>query len=461
MPTEATIQADVAPGNETGIYYITICNLPFGTSWQQLKDWTRTACVVDHIEVFQGSTSGWVRVKGRENFENAWAGLLNGGVFNGRLIVASDKNRSHSIKIRELVMPPQRTQKPQQGAQMPQQGPQISQQRPQIPQTPQYQPAPVPPTRHMLPTPMTAPPPYSIAPEQISDPRFVSHPLSTQGYTQQPPIIVATSVPFGPATYAAVGPGSYYAYDYETRSSHNPIAYAPPNQPEGPQFALPYPGLDEHSDFYHECKYSTREPPYRSEWVLTEPRKIHVSPFPQQARAEDVKSWIRRRVDKTKIDSMEIPKNSNSKYLRGYVLVVFDSASAANMAIEQLNKARFQGRRVIARPTRESAVVEQPGFSHETTTWGEPKSADTNTPTAGHRARDGDRHRNEKTQRPKNRETKSGSSDKKKAPLPDKKASGSKGDKKSSSKKPPSQEEISRKDEGPVVVDGTCQRHDK
>jgi hypothetical protein len=118
-------------------------------------------------------------VKGRENFENAWgkgippksafvgvdmtAGLLNGGIFNGRLIVASDKNRSHSIKIRELVMPQQRTQKPQQGAQMPQQ-------RPQIPQTPRYQPAPIPPTRHMLPTPMIASPPYSIAPEQVGQP---------------------------------------------------------------------------------------------------------------------------------------------------------------------------------------------------------------------------------------------------------------------------------------------------
>jgi len=29
MPTEATIQADVAPGNETGIYYITICNVSY------------------------------------------------------------------------------------------------------------------------------------------------------------------------------------------------------------------------------------------------------------------------------------------------------------------------------------------------------------------------------------------------------------------------------------------------
>ena len=94
MLAETTIQADVGPGDQTGIYYITICNvrfspvapivlpslhhtsdhiqLPFGTSWQQLKDWARSACDVDHIEVFQNSTSGWVRVKGKDNFERAW-----------------------------------------------------------------------------------------------------------------------------------------------------------------------------------------------------------------------------------------------------------------------------------------------------------------------------------------------------------------------------------------------------
>lgn len=27
MPAEATVQADVGPGDETGIYYITICNV--------------------------------------------------------------------------------------------------------------------------------------------------------------------------------------------------------------------------------------------------------------------------------------------------------------------------------------------------------------------------------------------------------------------------------------------------
>ncbi|RGP81605.1 hypothetical protein FLONG3_337 [Fusarium longipes] len=438
MPTEATVQADVGPGNETGIYYITICNLPFGTSWQQLKDWTRSACVVDHIEVFQSSTSGWVRVRGRENFEKAW-GLLNGGIFNGRSIIASDRNRNHSIKIRELAMP--------------QQGTQI--------QVPRYPPAPVPPTRHVLPVPMTMAQPYSMTPEQYymtgysstNGPRFTGHSIPPPGYTHQQSVTVTTTASLRPAAYAVIGPGSYYAYDLDT--------YAPQYQAEGTQFTLPYHCPDEHSDFYPESSFPSEESTHKTEYVVTEPRKLHVSPFPQQARADEVKSWIRRKVDKSKIISMEIPKNSNSRYLRGYVLVVFDSVSAANTAIEQLNKARFQGRRVVARPTREGAVVEQPGFSHETTSWSDPKLSETKTSTTTSHGRDEDR-----LQRPKNKEVRPTGSEKKRIPekmmpYPSKKTSGTQSDKRLPPTKSPSQRELSRKHEGPVIVDGTCHRHDK
>ncbi|KAL4726538.1 hypothetical protein ACLX1H_007220 [Fusarium chlamydosporum] len=205
---------------------------------------------------------------------------------------------------------------------------------------------------------------------QTCDPRFAGHSIPPPAYTHQTPVIVtATTTSLRPVTYATIDPGSYYSYDFG--ASPDTATYAVQYQPTATQFALPYPGPDEHSDFCTEFNFPSGEPPYRSEYVLTEPRKLHVSPFPQQARADEVKSWIRRKVDKTKIDSMEIPKNSNSQYLRGYVLVVFNSVSAANTAREQLNKARFQGRRVVARPTREGAVVEQPDSTHETSTWGD------------------------------------------------------------------------------------------
>lgn len=51
--------------------------LPFTVSWQQIKDYVRQVCDVDHVEVFQKSTSGWVRVKGRENFGKAFSMTLS------------------------------------------------------------------------------------------------------------------------------------------------------------------------------------------------------------------------------------------------------------------------------------------------------------------------------------------------------------------------------------------------
>ncbi|RDA86695.1 hypothetical protein CP532_4211 [Ophiocordyceps camponoti-leonardi (nom. inval.)] len=101
-----TIMRDVPPGEETGIYYIIISGLPFGTIWQLLKDWLRHAgCDVDHIEVFQKSTSGWVRLIGKHNFERALLHLQT-VPYNNRLLLYLDKNRTESVKIMELIDDP-------------------------------------------------------------------------------------------------------------------------------------------------------------------------------------------------------------------------------------------------------------------------------------------------------------------------------------------------------------------
>ncbi|WXC62363.1 hypothetical protein SNK03_008215 [Fusarium graminearum] len=310
--------------------------------------------------------------------------------------------------------------------------------------------------------------PYSVPPEQYymtgyspaNGPRFTSHSVP-QGYVHQTPIIVTTEAPIRPATYQTAGPGSYYAYDMG--SSPNTVTYVPQYRPERMQFSQSYSCPDEHSDFYPKCGFPIEEP---SEYIATEPHKLHVSPFPQQAEAHEVKAWIRHKVDKTNIHSIEIPKNSNSRYLRGYVLVEFDSASAANTAIERLNKARFQGRRVIARPTREGAEIGQPGFLHETTAWSDTKLSEANIAAAPSYERDEDNHRDDKPQKPKNREVRSTGPEKKrttekKLPPTGRKTAVSQTDKKSPSKSPSSNRELGRKDGGPVVVDGTCHRRDK
>ncbi|KJZ79006.1 hypothetical protein HIM_01779 [Hirsutella minnesotensis 3608] len=103
---ENTMMRDVPPGDETGIYHIIISGLPFGTIWQLLKDWLRQAgCDVDHIEIFQKSTSGWVRLIGRDNFERALYHLQM-VPYNNRLLIYLDKNRSEPVKIMELINDP-------------------------------------------------------------------------------------------------------------------------------------------------------------------------------------------------------------------------------------------------------------------------------------------------------------------------------------------------------------------
>ncbi|KAL6851585.1 hypothetical protein J3F83DRAFT_639691 [Trichoderma novae-zelandiae] len=90
---------DVQPGDETGEYYVTVCNLAFNTAWQELKDWLSASCPVDFIEVFPTSCSGWMRLKGKDNFEKALAHLRSER-FKDRSLLFDSRNESETIKIR-------------------------------------------------------------------------------------------------------------------------------------------------------------------------------------------------------------------------------------------------------------------------------------------------------------------------------------------------------------------------
>lgn len=75
------------------------------------------ACRVERVEVFPESTSGWVLVKGKENFDKIWSkckqkhedpssssdigtAYLQTTPFNERMLIASDRNVSEWIKVR-------------------------------------------------------------------------------------------------------------------------------------------------------------------------------------------------------------------------------------------------------------------------------------------------------------------------------------------------------------------------
>ena len=51
--------------------------LPFHATWQELKDFVRQVVDVEHVAIFPKSTSGWVKIKGRENFVKAYSTSLH------------------------------------------------------------------------------------------------------------------------------------------------------------------------------------------------------------------------------------------------------------------------------------------------------------------------------------------------------------------------------------------------
>jgi len=71
----------VAAGDVTGLYYIVVAGLPWQCTWQRLKDFARNGSDgvlidIDHALVYPDSTDGWVRVKGKGNFQRALGEIL-------------------------------------------------------------------------------------------------------------------------------------------------------------------------------------------------------------------------------------------------------------------------------------------------------------------------------------------------------------------------------------------------
>ncbi|KAI8678533.1 RRM domain-containing protein [Fusarium keratoplasticum] len=444
MSPEKTVLVDVLPGDQTGIYYIPICNLPFNVLFRRLKSWIRkgASCEVDHVEIFFNSTSGWVRLNGKDNFEKAWKLLSSGRAFDGRSIIADDKNRTQTITIKKKIVQPNIQQQEQQQEQQQQQNlppPVVA-----YSQTPGNRPAA---QGQQAAASSTMSPQYSSTSgqyyaagyNQAGGPSYSDQSMPTQGYPLQPT--------------ATTDPWEYYNYSAANAGPSSGVGYSPGYQYDGTQFALPYRGQQEAPTYYAGGSVPGQEPAYQTEteFVTTEARKLHVSPFPQKEPRKDVERWIRQRIyEKQTIKSIDIPMNGTNKYLRGHVFVVFDSASSATRAMEQLNKASYQGRKVTARPTVEGVAVDEqpPALS---------RANEASIPTGPRN----DRHRGDKPQRPRHREPD------RKRPSSDKKSSSSakKSSKTSSMKTLPDKDKkgsSSIKDAGPpLVVDGSSRRRDK
>ncbi|KAH6606662.1 hypothetical protein Trco_005815 [Trichoderma cornu-damae] len=94
-----TILKDVEPGDKTGDYYVTFGNLQFKSTWRELKDWLSEYCTVDFVEVFPLSSSGWIRLQGKDNFEKALA-HIHSEPFKGRPLIVDARNKTETVKIK-------------------------------------------------------------------------------------------------------------------------------------------------------------------------------------------------------------------------------------------------------------------------------------------------------------------------------------------------------------------------
>ncbi|KAI1393699.1 uncharacterized protein F4822DRAFT_439650 [Hypoxylon trugodes] len=375
VPINGTIQTAVAPGNQTNMYYILVSNLPWQTSWQQLKDHVRAVCMVDRVEVFNESTSGWVSVRGQENYDAALR-LLNGGVFNGRALCADGKNATESIMIRETVDSPVNGSSVSRTLQSP---------RFQSPPSTQY---------------------------SASTPPLMS-PLAT-GYGEwttpgTPSTYGATSTEYPPYTMSVPTPydynetTGYYAYDASNSGYIDQSAMvSSPTMVQYP-FEASYPQQYQMSEYqsndystYSSMPTSASMPSDSSTGMVpTRQRKIIVKQLQPWATFNQVQDLIRKKAgsDADKVQHIDLPLTDGQESNRGYALVTFQSEEVANKLIRRLNGHKYDGRELKVDYTKEG--VSENEISR-------PR-------TSGHKERREDREKKEKKENSRG----SGSHDKK------------------------------------------------
>ncbi|PNY25882.1 RNA recognition motif domain protein [Tolypocladium capitatum] len=319
-----TVMRDVPPGDETGIYYILLGGLPFGTVWQLLKDWLREAgCDVDHVEVFQKSTSGWIRLIGKDNFERALRHLQT-TAYNNRLLLYLDKNRANSIKIMELIDDPP----PRPRAKLPVKHAAAS--RGQEEQEKAYAADAVPAMGYC-----------EMLPESFWTPNDLQSMFGTD--------------PFGMSRWGWQY-GSTYTPGY--RSYDQPLNPASPNGQQSSSSAYPRPDPaaaagarpskpPSRTGSGTTPSDSSRKPPHAGE----ERCKVHLLSLKHAASPQDVEEWVRGSLGPwaAAVCGVDIPMDQQKGHIRGSGYITFLSAAAAKRAADVLNQGLFMNRVVYAR----------------------------------------------------------------------------------------------------------------
>ncbi|KAI2639729.1 hypothetical protein GGS26DRAFT_587178 [Hypomontagnella submonticulosa] len=385
VPINGTIQTKVPPGNQTNVYYILVSNLPWQTSWQQLKDHVRTVSAVERVEVFNESTSGWVSVRGRENYDAALR-LLNGGVFNGRALLADGKNAVEPIMIREPV-----------GSSA------AGGSSSRTPHTPRYQAS--------TSTQYSASTPPLMSPLATGCGEWSSPGMSPSYATTSTMECASYSMPVAmPLDYNETH-NCYYGTSNSSYLDQSAMVSSPTmvQYPFETGYAQQYQTEEYQSTDYsmyggiptpESIKTGANDPSNRM--VPTRQRKIIVKQLQPWVTSNQVLDLIRKKAgsDADKIQHIDLPLTDGQESNRGYALVTFQSEEVANKLIRRLNGYKYDGRELRVDYTKE-------GVSENETV---------RSRTSGHKERREDREKKEKKDSPrggtssdkKNRSHKSG-----------------------------------------------------
>ncbi|KAH8673579.1 hypothetical protein BX600DRAFT_208971 [Xylariales sp. PMI_506] len=344
VPINNTIQVKVRPGDETGLYYILLSNLPWQTSWQQLKDHVRTVCPsVERVEIFNESTTGWVSVRGRENYEAALY-LLTTKPFNGRPTFADGRNATQEIHIKRLVGIPE-----------------MLVASPRSPRTPR-----------------TTPPglQFSISSSPMMSPTLDYHQWPT---TAPISLISSPVVSYEPHSMPMPMPcdftdtGTWQSYDnsYVDHSStvtvamhpyvcdtyHYPQQYNQPNEFHGSNYPTPS---------YSPVQESQLTSPGGQQggsegFVQTERRKIIIKGLSSSIREDQIKELVRSKCgfDPEKVYISIPPAEAGGN--RGYATIMLRSEDWANKAIRKLHNYKLEGKTLKVDYTKEGVSRNEDG----------------------------------------------------------------------------------------------------
>ncbi|KAI0166679.1 hypothetical protein GGR57DRAFT_34132 [Xylariaceae sp. FL1272] len=334
-PIKGTIMAMAPPGNKTGFYYIPVANLPWQTSWQQLKDHVRSVCPVERAEVHD-MTGGHVVLKGRDNFDAALR-LLNGGIFKGRALIADGRNTDHWVTIKQRL--------DSQGT-----SPRLSRVPELANQPMQYGTSPLSPVASSSNSwVVTSPGPSSMGPVMDSSPDYptVNPPYDYRATTALYSTMygssgASTSATSSGVTYSTTSINTHY-YDARHQTSAHGCSY------------------DEQQTCYHDSSYGGSAPSEGSRrggdagQVSTKKRKIILRQLPSRVTRDQVLDLIHyetgRVAEEVELRGPLTPEDTKKN--RGCALITFATESMANEMINKLSGYQYAGRILEATHTKE------------------------------------------------------------------------------------------------------------